>query len=61
MVGFNGLRRAAVGNKAAPLLGSWLACVLMTLNATGINNRSIQALAGLGCTNRFVLLPGNLN
>ncbi|KAJ6892072.1 hypothetical protein NC651_025306 [Populus alba x Populus x berolinensis] len=38
--------------KAAPLLGLWLACVLMTLNATGINNCSIQALAGLGCTNR---------
>ncbi|KAG6760157.1 hypothetical protein POTOM_036658 [Populus tomentosa] len=48
MVGFNRLRRAAV----APLLGLWLGCVLMTWNATGINNCSIQALAGLGCTNR---------
>ncbi|KAH8496977.1 hypothetical protein H0E87_019628 [Populus deltoides] len=50
MVGFNPLRRAA---KAAPLLGLWPACVLMRLNATGINNCSIQALAGLGCTNSF--------
>lgn len=57
-MGFNCVGAA---QKAAPLLGLWPACVLMTLNATGINNRSIQALAGLGCTNRFVLLPGNLN
>ncbi|KAG6758280.1 hypothetical protein POTOM_038618 [Populus tomentosa] len=28
--------------KAAPLLRLWLACVLMTLNATGINNCSIN-------------------
>ncbi|KAJ6983017.1 hypothetical protein NC653_025977 [Populus alba x Populus x berolinensis] len=55
MVGFNRLRRAA---KAAPLLGLWLGCVLMTWNATGINNCSIQALAGLGCTNRQLMNVG---